>query len=153
VAFTEALGAIDLSAAARSELLAGHAANDPEQYALVHTKTNLGPKGVSLGYSIGESFSWTGVSKLTERDLLAPESHRAEGGAISEAKQFLFSTLAEGPRKAGEVHAEAQEAGIKPATLTRAKGELGVESKKCGLSAGWMWLLPDGDHLSHAQKP
>jgi hypothetical protein len=76
-------GGIGLSAAARTELLAGHAANSPDQYALVHTKSNLSQKGVSLGYAIGpDVFGWTGVSKLTEHDLLAPESHRAAGGSI-----------------------------------------------------------------------
>jgi hypothetical protein len=147
-------GGIDLSAAARSELLAGHAANNPAQFALVHTKSNLGQKGVSLGYAIGpDGFGWTGESKLTDHDLLAPESHRAAGGAIIEAKQFLLSMLAAGPRLANEMHAEAKQAGIKPATLHRAKGELGVKSDKIGLSDGWMWLLPESDHVSHTQKP
>jgi hypothetical protein len=147
-------GGIDLSAAARSELLAGHAANDPEQYALVHTKSNLSRKGPSLGYAIGpEGFSWTGESQLTEHDLLAPESHRTAGGAITEAKQFVLSRLSEGPCMASVLKAEAQQAGIKPATLNRAKEALGVESKKCGLSEGWMWLLPEGDHALVVQKP
>jgi hypothetical protein len=50
------------------------------------------------------------------------------------------------------MHAEAKQAGIKPATLTRAKEALGVESTKIGLSDGWMWLLPEGDQVSHTQK-
>jgi hypothetical protein len=147
-------GGIDLSAAARTELLAGHAANDPKQYTLVHAKSNLGQRGVSLSYAMGpKGFGWTGESKLKASDLLAPESHRAAGGAITEAKQFLLSTLAEGPRLANEMLAEAEQAGIKPATLHRAKGELGVESKKIGLSDGWMWSLPEGNHVLVAQKP
>jgi hypothetical protein len=54
---------------------------------------------------------------------------------------------------AGDVIAASQQAGIKPATLHRAKEALGVASTKCGLSEGWMWLLPEGDHVSHTQKP
>jgi hypothetical protein len=49
--------------------------------------------------------------------------------------------------------AEAEQAGVRPATLHRAKGDLDVESKKIGLSDGWMWLLPEGDHALVAQKP
>jgi hypothetical protein len=148
------VGAIDLIGAARSELLAGQAANDPTQFALVHTMANLDKKGVSLGYAIGANgFSWTGVSKLTEMDLLAPESHKAAGGAISEAKDFLVTILSPGPAMAKQVLAEAKEAGIKGATLHRAKEQLHVESKKCGLSGGWMWSLPEGDHLPNTQKP
>jgi hypothetical protein len=146
-------GGIDLSAAARTELLAGHAANNPEQYALVHTKSNLRQKGISLGYAIGpDGFAWTGQSKLTQHDLLAPESHRAAGGAITEAKQFLLSMLAEGPRLASEVTAGSLQAGIKPATLYRAKEALGVESQKCGIHGGWMWV-PEGDHAPNTLKP
>jgi hypothetical protein len=60
--------------------------------------------------------------------------------------------LAEGPRWAGEMIDEAKQAGIKSATLYRAKGELDVKSGKCGLNEGWMWSLPEGDQVSHAHK-
>jgi hypothetical protein len=52
-----------------------------------------------------------------------------------------------------EMLAEAQQAGIKPATLSRAKEALGVESQKCGLHGGWIWVLPEGDHTPNTQKP
>ena len=74
-------------------------------------------------------------------------------GAITEAKQFLLSMLAEGPRLANEMIAESHDAGIKPATLYRAKGEHGVLSDKIGLNDGWMWVLPEGDHTPNTQKP
>jgi hypothetical protein len=110
-------------------------------------------EGGFLGYSIGASFGWIGELNLTASVVLAPETHRAAGGAITEAKQFLLSKLAEGPRLASEMHAEAKQAGIKPATLYRAKAELHVKSDKIDLKDGWMWSLPEGDHISHTQKP
>jgi hypothetical protein len=147
-------GGIDLSAAVRSELLAGHAANDPKQFALVHTKSNLGQKGVSLGYAIGpDGFGWTGESNLTDQDLLAPESHRAQGEAMTEAKDFLLSTLSHGPCMANQVFAEAKELYIKEITLKRAKKKLNIQAKKDGQSGPWLWSLPEGVQTPHTQKP
>jgi hypothetical protein len=139
------LGSIDFTGAVRTELLAGCSSTDPTHYALVHTKSNLGEKGVSLGYTIGaEGFSWTGESKLTAIDLLSPESSGQAGEALTEAKEFLLNALAQGPRLGNEVIAEAQQAGISKATLKRARKELKVLSKKSDLSGGWKWSLAEG---------
>lgn len=142
------LGSIDFTGAARTELLAGCSSADPTQYALVHTKSNLGQKGDSLGYAIGaKGFCWTGESTLTAMDLLSPESSREVGEAVTEAKQFLLSALAHGARIVSEVIADAQQAGISKVTLKRAKKELKVFSSKNGLSGGWKWSLAEGSHV------
>ena len=63
------LGSIDFTAAARTELIAGSAADDPDSRALVQIKSNLGKFGDSLGYTVGErGFAWTGKSNLTSSD-------------------------------------------------------------------------------------
>jgi hypothetical protein len=145
-------GGIDLSAAARSELLAGHAANDKKQFALVHLKSNLGPYGASLGYAIGDKgLSWTGESDLTADDLLAPESHRPQGEAMAEAKDFLLTTLSQGPRLVNQLKTEAAEAGISFMTLKRAKKQLKIGSKKIGQSGPSEWSLPEGAQGSSTQ--
>jgi hypothetical protein len=51
-----------------------------------------------------------------------------------------------------EMLAEAQQASIKAATLHREKAGLHMETKKCGMNEGWMWLPPGGDHVSNTQK-
>jgi hypothetical protein len=107
-----------------------------------------------LGYSLGaRGFSWTGSSSLTEVDLLAPETHRAQGEAMTEAVNFLLTTLSLGPCKAEQVFAEAQELHIKEITLKRAKKELQIQSTRDGQSGPWMWSLPEGVQIPLTQKP
>ena len=67
------LGSIDFTATVRSVLLVGQ---DPEDTtnggAVVHIKSNLAPKGQSLGYRLTpkDGFTWTGPSNLTADELL-----------------------------------------------------------------------------------
>jgi hypothetical protein len=140
------LGSIDLSAAVRTELLAGCSPDDRAQRALVQEKSSLGQFGPSLGYIIEAdgTFRWTGESELTAAALLAPESNDEETGAMAEAKDFLSSALAQGARPAKDVEAEARQEGISERTLKRAKKVLGVQSRKSGMSDGWEWSLPEG---------
>ena len=140
------LGSIDLSAAVRTELLAGCSPDDPAQRALVQEKSNLGQFGPSLGYTIeaNGTFRWTGESKLTAAALLAPESNEEETGAMAEAKDFLSNALGQDARPAKDVEAEARQEGISERTLKRAKKVLGVQSRKSGMSDGWEWSLPEG---------
>jgi hypothetical protein len=140
------LGSIDLSAAVRTELLAGCSPDDPGQRALVQMKSNLGQFGPALGYSIEAdgTFRWTGESELTAAALLAPESNEEETGAMAEAKDFLSRALAQGARSAKDVETEARQERISRRTLKRAKKELRVQSRKCGMTGAWEWALPEG---------
>jgi hypothetical protein len=141
------LGSIDLSAAVRTELLAGCSPDDPAQRALVQLKSNLGQFGPALGYTIEApdgTFRWTGESELTAAALLAPESNEVETGAMAEAKDFLSNALAQGARPAKDVEAEARQERIRERTLKRAKKVLGVQSRKCGMTGAWEWALPEG---------
>ena len=140
------LGSIDLTGAVRTELLAGCSPDDAAQRALVQVKSNLGQFGPSLGYTIEAdgTFRWTGESELTSAALLAPESNDGGAGAMAEAKNFLSSALAQGARLAKDVEAEARQEDISERTLKRAKKELRVQSRKCGMTGAWEWALPEG---------
>ena len=139
------LGSIDLTGAVRTELLAGCSPDDPAQRALVQLKSNLGQFGPSLGYVIEPdgTFRWTGESQLTASTILAPELNGEETGARADAKEFLLSALAQGPRPAKDVTAEAGQEGISERTLKRAKRELSVRSRKPDMTGGWEWSLPE----------
>ena len=65
---------MECSAALRTEFLVGSSPDAPAQTALLHVKSNLGPLAPPLDYRIGEdgNFHWTGLSNLTQEDLLAP---------------------------------------------------------------------------------
>lgn len=134
------LGTIDITAAARSALLAGHDPDNRDSRAVVQIKSNLGPLADPVGYSIeAGQFAWTGSTGLTAGQILAPE---VEDGALSEARRFLRELLSEGAKPAGEVEEEAKAAGISASTLRRAKKALGIKVSKVGFDGAWYWSLP-----------
>ena len=112
----------------------------------MQVKSNLGQFGPSLGYVIEAdgTFRWTGESQLTAATILGPELNGEELGARADAQELLLSVLAEGPRPAKDVMAEAGQKGISKRTLKRAKKELRVRSDKCQMNGGWEWSLPEG---------
>jgi hypothetical protein len=63
------------------------------------------------------------------------------GRPRSEAREWLRSFLADGPKPATEVEREARQAGFSESTLDRAKKELGIKS--CRQGTIWVWKLPD----------
>ncbi len=66
-------GSIEISAALRTEFLAGSSPDAPSQPALLQVKSNLGPLAPPLAYRIDDAgnFFWTGRSKLTREEMLA----------------------------------------------------------------------------------
>jgi hypothetical protein len=69
------------------------------------------------------------------RDMLAVAEANDRDGATSasaEARSFLSEVLSVGPISAKEVFRQAAEAGIARRTLTRAKADAGVETKRSG---------------------
>ena len=98
------LGSIDLTGAARSELLAGSLPDDSETRVLVHIKSNVGPFGAALGYSIdGEGrFSWTGDSDVTADQILAAPSKSQERECHERGARMAQELLAAGSREQRE---------------------------------------------------
>jgi hypothetical protein len=140
-------GSIDFTAAARSVLLAGSAADDPARRALIHIKCNVAQQGPALGYAIVDGlFGWTGATTLTAGDLLASEVRDGDRSAEDEAATFLQDALGDGPVDAKVVQADAKRAGIAERTLKRAKSRLRVEARKRGFGedGAWVWSLPLG---------
>jgi hypothetical protein len=62
---------------------------------------------------------------------------------LEDATQFLHQMLSTGRRSGKECEEEATRNGIAPATLRRAKENLGVKSLKHG--KGWIWELPPAE--------
>jgi hypothetical protein len=86
--------------------------------------------------------AWEGTSRLSTGDVLKEPPDPDQKSALSEAKEFLLTELAEGSVAAELVRKVARAAGIKERTLKRAKRDLGVRSKK--ESDGiWSWVPPD----------
>ncbi|MBI3782619.1 MAG: AAA family ATPase [Deltaproteobacteria bacterium] len=137
------LGSIDLTAAARSVLLAGRDPRDQGKRAVVQTKNSLTAEGPALGYAIEQDrFVWTGESDLTAAALLAADATEDERSALDEARDWLTEALASGPRRASEIQSGARNATISDATLRRARVALGVTKEKREFAGGgWWWSL------------
>ena len=135
---------LEVSAAFRSEFLAGSSPDAPAQTALLHVKSNLGPLAHSLDYRIGKAgnFHWTGLSNLTPEDLLAVRPTGAGLPPRKFAAQWLRDYLRDGSQTQGTVEIAAQRDGVCIGTLRRAKFDLGVRSSKDGKSGAWWWALP-----------
>jgi len=134
-----------LSAAVRSELMAGMAPGDtPGERGLAQVKSNLGAVGRPLAYAIeaGDVLCWRGESGLSDAGLLLPEEDTQKRTALHEAMEFLRRELAAGPVPATRMRQTAKELGISIRTLKRAKAHLGILSDKDG-QAKWDWRLPE----------
>lgn len=143
-------GTIDITAAARSVLLAGCDPDDREQRALVHIKSNLAPAGEPIGYRLTEGqFSWTGATNLTASRMLGSESNEPPS-ALDEALDFLRQSLSLGAQPAERVKADATALDISQGTLRRARAALGVRAAaarqegKPGVQR-WDWSLPEAE--------
>jgi hypothetical protein len=137
-------GSIEISAALRTEFLAGSSPDAPSQPALLQIKSNLGPLAPSLSYRIDDAgnFSWTGLSKLTREEMLAD---RPTGAGLPKrrfAGEWLREYLQNGSETQGRIETAAERDGVCIRTLRRAKFDLGVHSAKDGVKGVWYWSLP-----------
>jgi AAA domain len=136
-------GSLQVSAALRTEFLAGCCPDAPSQPVLLQVKSNLGPLAPPLSYRIDEDgFSWTGQSKLTLEDMLAV---RPTGAGLPKrrfAAQWLYEYLQAGSQSQYSIETAAERDGVCIATLRRAKFDIGVHSAKDGMKGVWYWSLP-----------
>jgi RecA-family ATPase len=71
-------------------------------------------------------------------------------GAVGEAMDFLRDYLASGPKNSKSTQKAAEEAGIAPRTLRRARERLKVKSQRSRTTSQWVWLLPE--HVEHPSR-
>ena len=139
---------ISFTAAARVVHLVGIDPDNEHKRIMATIKCNLAPLAASLSFEIVEGrFLWGGETDVTVDALLGPDRTDAERSALEEAKAFLLDVLADGPRPAKEVEAEAPEAGISLPTLKRARAALGVRAIReqegfGGKKGRWLLGLP-----------
>jgi len=78
-----------------------------------------------------------------------------EADPLTHARTFLRGALVAGAVSAGEVLTIAAAAGVSEANLRKAKSELGVVSRKVGVS-GWVWEMrgdeEPAEEVSHAEE-
>jgi len=137
------MGSIDITGAARCELLVATDPQDSTRRIMAQSKSNLGEFGPSLAFSIGAggALEWLGESGLTADALLVP-ARPGDRSRIEEAEDFLRQALATGPQPTKEIQQQAKDNGISLATLRRASKSLGVVKKPGGFEKPWTVELP-----------
>ena len=134
------LGSIDFSAAARSILAIGRPADNPRIRVMAHQKSNLGPIGQSLAFSLNDGkVSWVGPLDITADELFSTSPPEKEMSKSFEAILFLSVFLKNGERSYKEIMKAAEKEGINKRTVLRAKDELDISSVKH--SDGWYWVF------------
>jgi hypothetical protein len=102
------------------------------------------PSPVDLAHPI---LHWeAGPVDLDADDVLNGSGPGRPAAEREEALEWLSIALADGPRPARELFAEARADGITPHTLRNAKTALGVQARKNGFERGWTWFLPTARH-------
>lgn len=129
---------------------------EEEGRVFVRIKSNIGPDGGALAYSLESAevasgvvtskVQWGNAIEGSARDILAEAEQTPDdlddSSQLGEAKAFLLKVLAGGPIPARQIFAEARDAGHAERTLKRAKADLGIESTKGEMSGKWAWSLP-----------
>ena len=149
------LTSIELSAAVRTEFIAGSSPDAPTRPALVQVKSNLGCLAGSLGYLIDNTgaFSWTGPTALTPEEVMMDRPIDAGLPKRKRAAEWLLQYLREGERSQYNIEFAAQQDGVCMTTLRRAKFDLGVVSSKETFTGAWFWTLPGNESTTDAVVP
>jgi hypothetical protein len=100
----------------------------------------LPPVGASQAFRLDRDggFSWLGECNVNIDELLG--GRRKPESQFTKARRLIEIELAHGPVPAADMMQMAEEQGISPKTLNRAKEALGVISIKRGVQ--WYWELP-----------
>ena len=161
-------GSIAIIGAARAGMLVAIDPDDPEQRILAQTKHNLSDEQMSLRYRLQWSdldqacrVIWIpGSCSYRADELLQMQCEDKEVKTMKqEAIEFLQTFLADGPKPAAEVYAQAKEHKITDTTtLKHAKSALNITSKPIkgadGKLLGWIWSLPESNpHPGHSGNP
>ena len=151
-------GSIAFAALARVVLVAAKKREPEEGEAtrmLARAKSNIGQDEGGFSYDlmqgelpqhrdvIASYVVWGDEMAGSAREMLATAemADDDEGGALSDAKEFLADLLRNGAVAVKEIKRAAGEAGLSDATLRRAKSALNVKAVKAGMSGGWNWEI------------
>jgi hypothetical protein len=147
-----ASGSVAFTAVPRVVLAVAEDPDDSRRRLLLPIKNNLSAPAAVLAFRFddGGRLQWEPgvVAGVTADEVLGegPEGRRS-GTRRARAEAFLQELLAAGPADQQEVERAASDAGITTRTLRRAKGALGVVSRRiggAGAEGRWVWALPEG---------
>jgi hypothetical protein len=146
------LGSIDLTAAVRSELMAGEDVDGSR--ALVHVKSSLAPKGASIGYELDgvSGLVWCGLVERDAEDLVAaraPKKDPSKGGRPEkrpECIEFLRAQVDGGRlRRALDVIKAAREAGYSERLVRGAAKDAGIQQRRVNVDGSLISMWSGAD--------
>jgi hypothetical protein len=145
------MGSTAIGNVARSVLRVDHYGSKKGWGCVSHVATNLGEKARTLLFELvkakeGVRVAWRGEIDTGADDLANGQGDAGERGEREDAKAFLQLQLDVGEKSAKSLKLKAEDSGITPRTLRRAKEELGVVSEHRGEgdTQYWVWLKPEG---------
>lgn len=96
----------------------------------------------------GPRLVWEGESALDPETLAEGRGCEGDRDELKDANKLLRAMLEGGPRQAGELQREAEQAGVSIGRLRRAKAELRVRTERRSMgnegAGGWFWHPPAG---------
>jgi hypothetical protein len=142
-------GSIQVIACARVGLLAGCHPEDPDLHLLACFKNNLAERPPTLSFRIHRDqagwpiIDWEGAVPISADEIVLTTGERY-GISVARAVEFLRETLAGNPRPRQEVSLLAQDEGLSPTTLKRARTKLHVVCNQIWQDGRnvWFWRLP-----------
>ena len=155
-----AMGSLAFMAAPRAVWAVSKDSDDPEKRRrfMLPVKVNIAADVQGLAYRVISADSadspviaWEAEPvTLSADDALSSERSRSEGQtALDEAIDWLRNVLREGQVKARDVKERAEDDGIAPRTLDRAKAKLCVVAAPDGYRGPWVWRLPGSQEEPH----
>lgn len=153
-------GSIGIIGAARAAFIVARDPDDEQRRIFAISKSNLAMEPPALAYRLVDCPDY-GCARVewedqpTEHraaDLLGGPSGSDDDGTQGEAVRWLVDYLTDngGQAPAGELIKAAAKDGLPKHKVQRARKAAGVESRKDGFGAGWVWSLesdgaPEGD--------
>lgn len=162
-AINRVIGSIAWAAAARAAWAVIRDPDDEKRRLLLCLKNNIGLESLGMAYRIASPPGEGALAALSAVGRVEWESEplsvraddllgapRGEGvldpaPARAEAAGFLRELLKHGPVASEQIKIEAKAAGVKWASVRRAKETIGIVARKVGFGekAGWCWVLPE----------
>jgi putative DNA primase/helicase len=151
------IGSVAFVNQARAAFTVTPDADDESRLLLIPSKMNIAPIKYGLAYRIESALVPSAAGEIltsriawetdpititADQALAALENRGSMKTERIEAREYLKTTLADGPSPARETKADARELGITDKVLRNARKELGVTVSKTGMNGGWVWELP-----------
>lgn len=147
-------GSLGFVAAARAAYLVARDPEDEDNRLFVPLKNNLGKDQTGFAFKIQEyqlpngidtsKIVWSDERVTKTADEIMSSQFTHSKSAIADAEEFLYFELANGPKPATYLFAQAQDKGISEKTLRRAKDNLKIASTRKGFGnqSQSTWNLP-----------